>query len=250
MARPTKGGMDYFPLDVHLDEKMELIEAEFGLTGFAVVVKLFQKIYGQSGYYCEWNEEVALLFGRRIGLGGSAVSEIVSAAIRRGFFNKGLYDKYQILTSRGVQKRYLEAVSRRTRVSLEEAYLLVDAAELPINVCINHVNVDITSKNVDYNPQSKGKKSKEDNGAAGNAPEQQRQRRFVKPTVDEVSAYCNERGNNINPEAFYDYYEAKGWVVGKSPMKDWKAAIRQWERNTHYSQPHQTNSMPLYAREV
>jgi hypothetical protein len=54
---------------------------------------------------------------------------------------------------------------------------------------------------------------------------------FQKPTVDEVRAYCEERGNNIDPEKFIDYYNSNGWKVGKSPMKDWKATIRNWERN-------------------
>ena len=90
MARPTKSGIDYFPLDTVLDTKFELIEAEFGLTGFAVVVKLFQKIYGEQGYYCEWTDEVALLFAHKCG-GGNAVSEIVSASIKRGIFDKGMY---------------------------------------------------------------------------------------------------------------------------------------------------------------
>jgi hypothetical protein len=54
--------------------------------------------------------------------------------------------------------------------------------------------------------------------------------RFIKPTVEEVAAYCEERGNGIDPAHFWDFYEMKGWVVGKSPMKDWKAAVRTWER--------------------
>lgn len=54
-------------------------------------------------------------------------------------------------------------------------------------------------------------------------------KRFKKPTIDEIDSYCKERNNNINAEVFFDYYESKGWLVGKSPMKDWKAAIRQWE---------------------
>ena len=61
-----KSGIDYFPLDVALDEKFELIEAEFGLTGFGVVVKLLQKIYGGQGYYAEWTKEVALLFAKKL----------------------------------------------------------------------------------------------------------------------------------------------------------------------------------------
>lgn len=53
--------------------------------------------------------------------------------------------------------------------------------------------------------------------------------RFVRPTVEEVKEYCLERGNGIDPVAFVDHYEAKGWKIGKSPMKDWKAAVRTWE---------------------
>ena len=55
--------------------------------------------------------------------------------------------------------------------------------------------------------------------------------RFVKPTVEEVKAYCDERNNGVDPEAFWDFYESKGWKVGSTPMKDFKAAIRTWERS-------------------
>lgn len=54
--------------------------------------------------------------------------------------------------------------------------------------------------------------------------------RFTPPNVEEVAAYCQERGNSISPEAFMDYYSSKGWMVGKNKMKDWKAAVRNWER--------------------
>lgn len=57
-----------------------------------------------------------------------------------------------------------------------------------------------------------------------------RRRGFTKPTIDEVRAYCIERKNHVDPQAFVDFYDAKGWVVGRTPMKDWKAAIRTWER--------------------
>lgn len=56
-------------------------------------------------------------------------------------------------------------------------------------------------------------------------------KRFVPPTVEEVTEYCNERNNNVNPQAFIDFYESKGWMVGKNKMKDWKAAVRTWENS-------------------
>ena len=55
-------------------------------------------------------------------------------------------------------------------------------------------------------------------------------RNFVPPSLSEVKAYCQERNNGINPEQFIDFYESKGWFVGKNKMKDWKAAVRNWEQ--------------------
>lgn len=54
-------------------------------------------------------------------------------------------------------------------------------------------------------------------------------KRFSKPTIEQIREYCRERGNNISPEYFYNYYESNGWCVGKNKMKDWKATIRNWE---------------------
>lgn len=59
----------------------------------------------------------------------------------------------------------------------------------------------------------------------------QREQRFKKPTIEEVKAYVFESGYSIDPQSFVDFYESKGWKVGKSPMKDWRAAVRNWERN-------------------
>ena len=54
-------------------------------------------------------------------------------------------------------------------------------------------------------------------------------KRFKPPTVDEVRAYCTERGNSVDPQSFVDFYTSNGWKVGKNPMEDWKAAVRTWE---------------------
>lgn len=63
------------------------------------------------------------------------------------------------------------------------------------------------------------------------APASYGKKKFVPPTLDEVAAYCNERHNGINPSAFIDYYEARGWKYGTGkPMVNWKAAVRTWEQ--------------------
>lgn len=60
--------------------------------------------------------------------------------------------------------------------------------------------------------------------------ENNKRKNFKKPSLEEVKQYCLERNNNINSENFIDYYDANGWKVGKNPMKDWRAAVRTWER--------------------
>ena len=67
-------------------------------------------------------------------------------------------------------------------------------------------------------------------------------KRFVKPTLSEIEQYCIERNNNINAAHFYDYYESNGWKVGKNSMKDWKAAVRTWERSEYRKPNSKKNS--------
>lgn len=72
----------------------------------------------------------------------------------------------------------------------------------------------------------------------------EKSKKFVKPTVEQVRDYCQERQNGVNPEKFVDYYDSNGWKVGKNPMKDWKAAVRTWEKNgySNVSKPEQAKS--------
>lgn len=89
------------------------------------------------------------------------------------------------------------------------------------------------------------KNDKDNNTSINNTINNKYNNRFVKPTLKEVTDYCLERKNNIDAENFIDYYEANGWKVGKNPMKDWKAAIRTWERRENATkQPSRTEIVP------
>ena len=69
-------------------------------------------------------------------------------------------------------------------------------------------------------------------------PDKPAARSFLKPSVDDVKAYCTEKGYSINAEYFVDYYESNGWMVGKNKMKDWKASVRMWvSREQEKAQP-------------
>ena len=69
--------------------------------------------------------------------------------------------------------------------------------------------------------------------ASNDAPPPKKSKKFAKPTLEEVEAYCNERGNNVDPQRFIAHYESNGWKVGKNAMKNWKAAVISWERNEY-----------------
>ena len=76
-----------------------------------------------------------------------------------------------------------------------------------------------------------------------------KRKRFSKPTVEDIEAYCKERKNAVVARRFFDFYESKGWRVGNSPMKDWKAAIRTWEQRDKEKNPPQkeVNNADRYA---
>ena len=86
-------------------------------------------------------------------------------------------------------------------------------------------------------------------GSMGSCADKQHRKQFLKPTLDEIASYCRERGNSVSPERFFDYYESCGWRVGRNPMKDWKASVRYWERNSVPFQNKGTASSKLRTSE-
>jgi len=167
MGRPQKEGLDYFPLDVDIDQddKIALIEAQHGIVGFGVVIKLFMKIY-KNGYFYEWGEKEQLLFSKRVNVDINSINAIINDCLKWGLFDPHMYETYGILTSRGIQRRYFEAVSRRQNVTAIEEYCLIDMESYSniVYVNINGINVNGNSHsrvvNDNINPQSKVKESK------------------------------------------------------------------------------------------
>ena len=165
-GRNNKTGLDYFELDCHMDSSIRLIQAEFGLKGFAVFVKLLQEIYGEHGYYCEWTQDKELLFASENGLSSGSsglLCEILSACIRRDIFSEELFRKYGILTSSGVQKQYLKATVKREVISMKKEYLLITIPENRKNVIVNSISDGINLISDVRNRQSRVEKSREEN---------------------------------------------------------------------------------------
>ena len=117
MARPIKLGWDYFPHDTHSndDTALALIEAEFGIAGYAVYFKLLEFIYSQ-GYAALWGADERSLFYHKLGAVGVSerkASEIIKGLVRRSLFDQGVLNSFQILTSKSIQLRWLEAKRKK-----------------------------------------------------------------------------------------------------------------------------------------
>jgi hypothetical protein len=66
--------------------------------------------------------------------------------------------------------------------------------------------------------------------------------------LEQVAAYCLERGNQVDPQRWFDYYTSNGWCVGRNGMRDWRAAVRTWERNGFHASRAATNGRPAFSR--
>lgn len=203
-----KKGLDFFPLDVDFfdDEKVQFVSARFGIKGEVCAIRLLTRIY-RNGYFIKWDEDSAYLFSKVAGKEFSPclANEIVHELVKRGFFNKSLFDSFGILTSRGIQDRFLKACIRRKDVEVDARYLLVDSSEFKnlriskayssapsFRKCIHDVsiseeNVYIKEENVDIQAQSKVKES---------GVEESKEEERISAAADEIMGYYS---SNIHP---------------------------------------------------
>lgn len=170
--------LSYFPLDTQFfeNEKIEMLMANFGFEASGVYIKLLCKIY-TNGYYMRWNETICKVFTYSLHsrFNSKKVQQIIDFLVEFNFFNKKLFLEHQILTSKGIQERFFEIISRRKNFVCENVeYLLVpipkrfseskNASKMqqssPLNDEKCNISVDSTGENVDISKQSKVKESK------------------------------------------------------------------------------------------
>ena len=111
MARPTKQGVDYFPLDVGFfsDVKIRKIARACGPNSASIILCLLCNIYKDEGYYILWDEDLPFVIADEVGVAEGSVKEVLLKAIQVGLFDNDLYEKYKILTSAGVPPRCRQA---------------------------------------------------------------------------------------------------------------------------------------------
>ena len=261
MARPTKTGLDYYPMDVGFlrDKKVRLLRSEFGASSVLFVLYVLGKVYEGDGYFLRWDKDELLLAADELREQPTYISEVLQGCLTRSLFDERVFQMFGVLTSAGIQRRYLRGCEKRDVITIVSEYWLLNIgskSDVPAGVRAkltlvsvtggnNDVNSPENSENSPGNPQSKVKESKvKESRVLGGAPAapapphapsegENLGSGFVPPTVEEVAEYVRSRSSCVDPQVWVDYYAARGWMTGRAVMKDWKAAVRAsetWER--------------------
>lgn len=129
MARPTKTGLDYFPVDTDMDQddKLCAIEASHP-RGFEIAMKLLMAIY-REGYFKPWSSATAHAFAGRKGIPVDDIKAVVATALEVGFFSSSMFNRFGIITSSGIQKRWIGGSQGRERICMYTPYVLVSPNE-------------------------------------------------------------------------------------------------------------------------
>ncbi len=248
MGRNLKSGMDYFDhsTTAHADIKLEKVMAWYGAKGYAVYFYLLEKIYAEPDYCLNIEDEDTLvLIANRLRLEVTELRDIITKCVMVDLFDRNTYETDRILTSHGIQKRANEVELKREKERMKK-FSPDSESIFPRENEINPRENGINPRENGSFPQGKDtyKNRTEERKTEEIKTEKNISARhcFVKPTIEEIAAYCAERNNGIDAEAFFAFYESVGWKVGSKPMKDWKSAVITWEKRNHRQAPVKTQS--------
>lgn len=225
MARPLKDGVDYFPKDTHFysDDKVRILRAEFGARGMYLLDYLLCEVYAKEGYYAVWSKKKSLLTAADMGcqITPRFIDEFIEGCLRCAFFDMGVYKMFGVLTSAGIQRRYIRMFQSREIITINEEYWLLDLNDRKdvtdgVRRKIEFKSVfDIKNpvKNTG-NTQRKEKERKPPCKGESNAP----------PNLSEVRELVKNENLRIDAAKFYHHYTAAGW----QGISDWRAKAREW----------------------
>ena len=266
MPAPQKNGLDYFPLEVGFfsDKKIKRLRAKFGNDGVCVLLYLYTEIY-REGYYIIYDDDLILDISDELNISENLTRQIADHLLSRTMLTVcemhggNLAESVKVLTAKSIQRRFQLAKKGLKRdVFVEAECWLLEKSETldfikmhphdnksEINPSKSEINDD-KSENY-HTKESKGKERKvkesKEKEYSADKPHTPARARFTPPTLEEVRQYCRERNSTVDPQSFIDYYTANGWIQGKGkPIKDWKAAVRYWEKNGYDSGKKQSAS--------
>lgn len=235
------GGADYFSHDIDMrnDIKVKALRRKFSHTGYAVWCFMLEYLTDCTNFEFDYNEVSQELLASDFDVPVAELREIIDYSVKIGLLQHedgkifSAAHKRRFVRMLEVRQRRAEAARRNGRKGgnpnfkkgQPNPYYRTTESVMEDNPNITQEitedNPIVEQSNVEYS-RVKQQKEKSPKGEKKTAS------RFSAPTVDEVRAYAQEKGYNIDPEHFVDYYTSNGWRVGRNPMKDWRATVRTW----------------------
>lgn len=236
MARPERKTVDYFPHYISDGKKMFYIEHKYGNDGYSTWFKILESLASTDDHFLNLNDQMDVLFlSAKCRVEESVLISILNDLSMLGEIDVFLW-KNKLVYSHKFIESIQDAYSRRSNKCMNYE-----------SFCIHYKGLCTTITRETFekeynNPQSKVKYSKVEKSKVNVIAE--KSKKFFPPTLKEVSDYCLERNNLhlVDPSRFIDHYTSNGWMVGKTKMKDWKAAIRTWEKNSLQKTPQNGNT--------
>ncbi|WP_304649579.1 DUF4373 domain-containing protein [uncultured Duncaniella sp.] len=234
------GGADYFSHDIDMrnDIKVKALRRKFSHTGYAVWCFMLEYLTDCTNFEFDYNEVSQELLASDFDVPVAELREIIAYSVKIGLLQHedgkifSAAHKRRFVRMLEVRQRRAEAARRNGRKGgnpnfkkgQPNPYYRTTESVMEDNPNITQEitedNPIVEQSNVEYSRVKKQKESPKG--------EKKTASRFSAPTVDEVRAYAQEKGYNVDPEHFVDYYTSNGWRVGRNPMKDWRATVRTW----------------------
>ncbi len=239
MPRRVRQDLSYFTLDCDifsLNSKLKPLIDRYGGDGLGLYIHILCDVYSK-GYYFKPNDYEDYLYSlaKEFQISVEKVQLIIAFMTERTLLDAFTLNKNTVITSHGIQERYAEAMKGRKRSVAEikgEYWLLTEKEEREIDTFYKTQPFANKSEKIPDKSEKIPDKSEIYPTTEQNQTERVcmcNKHTFVKPTVEEITAYGVEIGKTVNAQRFYDFYESKGWTVGSQPMKDWRACVRKWE---------------------
>jgi hypothetical protein len=261
MARPKKQGVDYYPHDTDSMNRrtVYILESRFGNDGYAFWFKLLEILGQQDGLYYDCRNDANWEFLlAKTRLGGGIATEILDTLVKVDAIDAELWEKRVIWCQNFVNRLADVYKNRKVDPPTKPSFWTenytdagVSGLKTPENCTDAGVSTPKSTQRKVKESKDKVKDSTESESVPGTGylapnsgppPEASAEaeppsplqpsklKRFIPPSVDEVRTYCVDRQNEIDAENFVNFYTAKGWMIGRNKMQDWKAAVRTWEK--------------------
>lgn len=235
--------MKWFKHDsnANTDAKLRRLRLKYGMEGYGLYwycLELIAQNVEKHNLTFELEHDAEII-AADTGIHFERIQEMMQDMVKLGLFENDT----GAITCMKMAMRLDETTSKHPNIKMLQDYIRNNSRQTPDSLPI------VSGQSPARTEQNRTDEIRTEEEGAARPPRP----KFVKPTLEEVAAYCMSRRNHVNPQKFIDHYESNGWKVGRNPMRNWQASVRTWEQSeksggNHAAHQHTDNSAPARVR--